>query len=87
LPLFTFLNLLLFTAGGLYGCDLMDDLRLAGYIDNEEAQINICKNWAFYIKEMYRDNFILPQSNCTVDENDPNNSQNCGTFFFRGFFV
>jgi hypothetical protein len=53
----------------LFSCDLFDPLLEAGYIIDEQAKLNLCKNWIFYLKEFYRDNLITPKKNCTsVDE-------------------
>ena len=56
--------------GGNYGCDAMDDLREAGYIYDEEAQVNLCKNYIFYLKEFYRMNLISPKQNCVAENAD-----------------
>lgn len=69
--------------GGVYGCDLFNDLLDAGYIISEDAKLNLCKNWIFYLKEFYRDNLIEPKVNCTAqDENGDYSSlyehQSCG---------
>lgn len=53
--------------GGVYGCDIFDPLRLAGYIIDEVAQVNLCKNWVFYLKEFYRNDYIVPMKNCSSD--------------------
>jgi len=67
------------TIGGVYGCDAMNDLAAAGYIIDDEAQINLCKNWIFYLKEFYRMNYLTPYTNCTMtDGNTDFDSLNCG---------
>jgi hypothetical protein len=50
--------------GGVYGCDLFDPLREAGYILSEDAQVNLCKNWIFYLKEFFRSNYVQPKTAC-----------------------
>ena len=69
--------------GGVYGCDAFDPLLEAGYINDETGKLNLCKNWIFYLKEFYRDNVIVPNSNCTsVDSTGAYSSnyddQKCG---------
>jgi Common central domain of tyrosinase len=69
--------------GGVYGCDAMDSLREQGYINDLEGQVDLCKNWIFYMKELYRMNVITPKSGCSsVDENGEwsvdYDDQNCG---------
>ena len=64
-------------------CDLFDHLLEAGYIIDEQAKLNLCKNWVFYLKEFYRDNLILPRTDCTsVDASGEFSSeyenQDCG---------
>jgi len=53
--------------GGIYGCDLMTPMREAGYITDEDAQKNICAKWVFYMKEFYRQAFIVPEDDCDVE--------------------
>jgi len=69
--------------GGVYGCDLFDDLLNSGYIIDEEAKLNLCKNWIFYLKEFYRDDLIKPRVDCTAEDSNGEFSssyehQNCG---------
>ncbi len=47
---------------------MFDPLLDAGYIIDEEAKLNLCKNWIFYLKEFYRDNLIIPNTNCTAQD-------------------
>jgi hypothetical protein len=69
--------------GGVYGCDAFDPLLEAGYINDEDGKLNLCKNWIFYLKEFYRDNIVVPNSNCSsVDSTGAYSSlyenQKCG---------
>lgn len=50
--------------GGVFGCDAMNPLRESGYIWDVDAQINLCKNWIFYLKELYRADVLIPPSDC-----------------------
>ena len=65
--------------GGVYGCDLMDPLMDAGLIIDDEAQINLCKNWIFYLKEFYRMDYLKPRTGCYTDNGDTSyDSLHCG---------
>ena len=54
--------------GGVFGCDAMDDLREAGYINGIDGQLNLCKNWIFYLKEFYRSAVLVPSSGCSASD-------------------
>ena len=64
--------------GGVYGCDAMDDMLANGYLMDEDGQISLCKNWIFYLKEFYRLDYIMPDSNCTYSEDGHDISLSCG---------
>lgn len=65
--------------GSVYGCDLLDSFRESGIIVDDESQLQICKKWGFYMKELYRANYIAPRTDCTADS-DLSKSDNidCG---------
>ncbi len=44
--------------GAVFGCDKLDPMRDAGIIKDEDSQLAICKKWGFYMKELYRANYI-----------------------------
>lgn len=52
--------------GGVFGCDAMNPLRESGYILSVDGQINLCKNWIFYLKELYRANVLIPPTDCSA---------------------
>jgi len=52
--------------GGVFGCDAMDPLRESGYILSVEGQLNLCKNWIFYLKELYRADVLIPPTDCSA---------------------
>jgi hypothetical protein len=52
----------------VYGCDAMDSMREKGYLIDLEGQINLCKDWVFYMKEFFRLNYITPKKNCSYVE-------------------
>jgi hypothetical protein len=54
--------------GGVYGCDLFDPLLEAGYLIDEQAKLNMCKNWIFYLKEFYRDDLLTPKDSCQAED-------------------
>jgi hypothetical protein len=64
--------------GSLYGCDAMDELREAGVIESEDKQLTICSKWGFYIKELYRGNYIKPDKDCTADSSLSFDGVECG---------
>lgn len=63
--------------GGVYGCDLFRPLIFAGFITGHTEMMTICGSWSFILKELYRNNYILPWSNCTTTDDDLSESV-CG---------
>jgi hypothetical protein len=55
-------------AGGIFGCDKLDQLRDMGLINDEQAQRTICAEWGFTIKDLYRGNYITPKSDCSYSK-------------------
>ena len=68
--------------GSVYGCDLMDPLREAGMLIDEDAQIKLCQKWSFIMKELYRYDFIAPSTDCTVEDLTAGGEK---TVFYRSF--
>ena len=65
--------------GAVYGCDLLDSFRESGIIINDESQLQICKKWGFYMKELYRANYIAPRTDCTANSDlSSSSSIDCG---------
>lgn len=56
--------------GSVFGCDLLDPLREAGLIDEVTDQLALCGKWGFYMKEMYRQNFLTARDDCEIPESD-----------------
>jgi len=52
--------------GGVYGCDMFDDMLDQGLIKDADNQLSICQNWGFYIKELYRGMYIDAPSDCSA---------------------
>jgi len=44
--------------GGSFGCDAFDEMRDGGYLKNKDAQVSLCSQWGFYMKDLYRNDFI-----------------------------
>lgn len=63
--------------GGVFGCDMMDELREADLID-DTAQLAVCSKWGFYIKELYRADFLTPKQDCSVDSGLTSAGMSCG---------
>ena len=55
--------------GGLFGCDALEELLEKDLILDFDSLKSICSHWAFYMKEMYRGDFIMSRSsgNCSTD--------------------
>jgi hypothetical protein len=52
--------------GAVFGCDLLDSYRASGLIVDEDSQLQICKKWGFYMKELYRADYIAPREDCSA---------------------
>ena len=61
----------------VFGCDAMDSMREGGYIRSAASQVELCSQWGFYLKDMYRLNYLWMQSDCTVSTVDKEGIQ-CG---------
>lgn len=66
--------------GGVYGCDLLDELREQNLIKDADSQLTICAKWGFYMKEMYRSNYISPEVNCVADQDLSYDGVKCSYF-------
>ena len=53
--------------GAVFGCDLLHTYRESGLIVDEDSQLQICKKWGFYMKELYRANYIAPRDDCSYE--------------------
>ncbi len=56
--------------GSVYGCDMMTSMRTNGIISDEDSQLSLCKSWGFYMKELYRGNYITSSDDCSVTSLD-----------------
>lgn len=54
--------------GGSFGCDAFDDMRKGGYLKNPSSQVSLCSQWGFYMKDLYRNNYIsIKDEGCSFD--------------------
>ena len=56
--------------GGQYGCDVLDTMRDSGYIETQADQAAICQKWGFYMKELYRGDYISLGEDCSIEAQD-----------------
>jgi len=73
--------------GAVFGCDKMDPLLAAGIIKDADSQLAICKKWGFYLKELYRANYISPNTGCTATsmaEEDISCGFTCNADYYSG---
>ena len=56
--------------GSVFGCDKMSSMRSTGIIEDDESQLSLCKSWGFYMKELYRGNYITSSDDCSVTSLD-----------------
>ena len=64
--------------GAVFGCDLLDSFREDGIINGEDSQLQICKKWGFYMKELYRADYITPRTNCYATTPYTRENIDCG---------
>lgn len=63
--------------GGIFGCDALDSMTERGYLRDQEGQRDLCKNWIFYLKELYRAGTLSPRKECAMNAKDASLSS-CG---------
>ena len=64
--------------GAVWGCDKMDTLLEQGLIKDEDSQLAICKKWGFYMKELYRANYLSARTDCTITDYTKEDGVDCG---------
>mmetsp|Transcript_19557 Transcript_19557/g.43588 ORF Transcript_19557/g.43588 Transcript_19557/m.43588 type:complete len:695 (-) Transcript_19557:276-2360(-) len=52
--------------GGAFGCEVLEPLLQSGHILDEESLWGVCRKWFIILKEGYRANYFVPQSDCQV---------------------
>jgi hypothetical protein len=63
--------------GGYYGCDTFNKMLEKGYIVSISALYNLCAGWFSTLQDLWRNNYISPHTNCTIDSEDIQRSS-CG---------
>lgn len=58
--------------GGMYGCDLLLPMLAQDLIKSRDDMMTICGKWAFVMKELYRNDYLTPYTNCST------HTQTCG---------
>lgn len=64
--------------GGVFGCDVLDQLLTSNLILDESSKRKICKKWSTVLKELYRADLISPQSDCETDGDYSRTGVSCG---------
>ena len=64
--------------GNVFGCDLLDPMLDAGLIEDELARTNLCRQWSYFMKDLYRDQYIAPVTGCSIDSIENLNEFKCG---------
>jgi hypothetical protein len=62
-----FLNSIMQTHGAIaatYGCDVITPMTEAGYLVDSDAQVTLCTQWGFYLKDLFRNNYISSSEDC-----------------------
>ena len=54
--------------GGVYGCDVLDAMLEKNLIKDSDAVTAICLKWPFWLKEMYRGDYLSTETGCSVKE-------------------
>jgi hypothetical protein len=63
--------------GGVYGCDVFDDLVDDGILEAESSEY-VCRKWTIYLKELYRADAISSAEGCSVSDIDNIDGFSCG---------
>lgn len=65
--------------GNTFGCDKFYPMLEKGLIEDIASMQNLCRVWSYYMKDLYRGNYLSPKTNCdnTDFDNDPN-ANDCG---------
>jgi len=52
----------------VWGCDKLDFLVDSGVIADATAQKTVCNNWGFFMKELWRNYYITPRTDCSYSD-------------------
>ena len=66
--------------GNTFGCDVFDEFLTSGVVVSNSTQLRLCRTWSFYVKDLYRANYLTPVTGCDNSDfdSDPNNVDKCG---------
>ena len=64
--------------GGVWGCDKLDYLVDSGIIADSSSQKIVCNNWGFFMKELWRNYYITPRTDCSTSSDLSEEGINCG---------
>jgi len=57
--------------GNSFGCDILDELTSSGSgTVSDDKKSELCRNWSFYMKDLYRSNYLKPATGCSADDFD-----------------
>ena len=62
----------------MWGCDKLDFLVDSGVIADSASQKIVCNNWGFFMKELWRNYYITPRSDCSTASDLSEAGINCG---------
>ena len=54
--------------GGTFGCDVLD--AIGTQLSSSSTQLRLCHMWSFYMKDLYRSQFLEPSVGCSNDAFD-----------------
>jgi len=62
--------------GNTFGCDIIDELTSSGSgIVADDKQAKLCRNWSFYMKDLYRTNYLKPVTGCSTENFDASSNE------------
>ena len=57
--------------GNTFGCDVLDELTSTGSGTVSDDKVSkLCRNWSFYMKDLYRTNYLTPVTGCSTENFD-----------------
>lgn len=62
----------------VYGCDVMSEMTKGGYLKDDDAQVDLCSQWGFLLKDLYRNNYITFKEGCSAKAPYGRNDIDCG---------
>jgi len=49
---------------------MFDSMLESGLINDEDSKVMLCTKWGFYLKELYRSNYVQPKTDCSASSMD-----------------